>query len=128
MEDRGAAPSLTIEVEVPEGQMYVSITEEENAPRLVLINIGKTGSRLAAWADSVGRLVSLALRSGLALPAIISELSGITSDRVHRYKSGVVLRSGPDGVAYALHKYMQEKSREAIESAGEEIDVGSIEE
>jgi len=122
-----AAPSLTFEVTVPEGQMYVIIVEEENAPRQVLITIGKTGTRLAAWADSVGRLVTLGLRSGLALSAIIGELSGITSDGAHRYKSGVVLRSGPDGVAYVLHKYQQEKSREAIESV-EDKDIGSIEE
>jgi len=112
MNNRDAAPSVTFEVRTPDGHMFVIIAEENGAPRQIIITIGKTGSRLAAWANCTGRLITLALRSGLALNAIISEISGITSDGEHRYISGVVLRSGPDGVAYALHKYQQYKATE----------------
>lgn len=103
-----AQPSTTIRVRTPDGTMFVHIMEQQEAPRHVLINIGKSGHSLQAWADALARVVSLALRSGLTLQSIITEVSNITTER-GTYSSGINVRSGPDGLAHALLQYIASK-------------------
>ena len=108
-----SSPSSTIKVHTPDGTLFVSVVEsddESHAPRQVILHIGKSGHSLQAWADALARVVSLALRSGLTLQSVITEVSNISTE--HRALSnGVSIRSGPEGLAHALLLYIADKGR-----------------
>ncbi len=73
----------TRRVETPLGTMYVNITEDDKGqPFEVFISLGKAGGALMADVEAIGRLVSLALRSGIPLREVYRQLRGISSDRV----------------------------------------------
>src|SRR5690606_3472844 len=70
-------------VETPLGTMYVTITEDEKGqPFEVFMSLGKAGGALMADVEAMGRLISLALRSGIPMKEIHRQLRGISSDRV----------------------------------------------
>lgn len=104
-------PTFSIKVDTPDGKMFVHILEDKDGlPVRVLINIGKAGTNLAAWADATSRLVTMMLKYA-SIYIIIEELSGITSSRFSLLAHGEVVRSGPEGIARALLKYRNEKFR-----------------
>ncbi|MCH8143781.1 MAG: vitamin B12-dependent ribonucleotide reductase [Gemmatimonadetes bacterium] len=99
----------TRRVETPMGKMYVTITEDKKGqPFEVFMSLGKAGGALMADVEAIGRLVSLALRSGIPLTTIYQQLRGISSDRVIGLGANKV-RSVPDAVGIALEKWMQDK-------------------
>ena len=73
----------TTRYETPLGTMFVNITEDDEASRS---RCSSTSARRAASAmadaEAMGRLISLALRSGIPLQEIHRQLRGISSDRV----------------------------------------------
>ncbi len=89
--------------------MYVTITEDDlGQPFEVFISLGKAGGALMADVEAVGRLVSLALRSGIPLKEVHRQLRGISSDRVVGLGPSKVL-SVPDAIGIAIEKWMQDK-------------------
>jgi len=99
----------TRRVESPLGTMYVTITEDDKGqPFEVFMSLGKAGGALMADVEAVGRLISLALRSGVPLPEIYRQLRGISSDRAVGLGVHKVL-SVPDAIGIAIEKWMQDK-------------------
>src|SRR6059036_1803910 len=99
----------TRRVETPLGTMYVNITEDDKGqPFEVFISLGKAGAPLMADVEAIGRLISLALRSGIPMPEIHRQLRGISSDRVVGLGPNKVM-SVPDAIGIAIEKWMQEK-------------------
>src|SRR3989442_1620232 len=67
----------TRRVETPLGTMYVTVTEDDRGqPFEVFISLGKAGGALMADVEAIGRLISLALRSGIPLKEIYRQLRG----------------------------------------------------
>ncbi|HUG26786.1 MAG TPA: vitamin B12-dependent ribonucleotide reductase [Gemmatimonadales bacterium] len=96
-------------VESPLGTMYVTITEDEKGqPFEVFMSLGKAGGALMADVEAMGRLISLALRSGIPMKEIHRQLRGISSDRVIGLGANKVM-SVPDAVGIAIERYMQDK-------------------
>lgn len=106
--------SITIRSRTPDGTMFVNIMEdnETGKPCEIQIIIGKAGTNLRAWTDSVSRLVTMVLKCGGTLEDIITELSNTTSDKLIIDDSQVPVRSGPDGFVMALMKYKGHKYHE----------------
>jgi ribonucleoside-diphosphate reductase alpha chain len=99
----------TIRKETPLGVMFVNVTEDEKGqPFEVFINLGKAGGSAMADAEAMGRLISLALRSGIPLNSIHRQLRGISSDRAVGLGPNKVL-SVPDAVGSALEEWMRFK-------------------
>ena len=99
----------TRRVETPLGTMYVNITEDDKGqPFEVFISLGKAGGALMADVEAIGRLISLALRSGVPMPEVYRQLRGISSDRVVGLGANKVL-SVPDAIGIAIEKWMQDK-------------------
>ena len=99
----------TRRVESPLGTMYVTITEDDKGqPFEVFMSLGKAGGALMADVEAVGRLISLALRSGVPLLEIYRQLRGISSDRAVGLGPNKVM-SVPDAIGIAIEKWMQEK-------------------
>jgi ribonucleoside-diphosphate reductase alpha chain len=99
----------TRRLDTPLGTMYVTITEDDKAqPFEVFMSLGKAGGALMADVEAIGRLISLALRSGIPLPEIHRQLRGISSDRVSGLGPSKVM-SVPDAIGIAIEKWMQDK-------------------
>jgi len=111
----------TRRVETPLGTLYVTITEDDKGqPFEVFMTLGKAGGALMADVESLGRLISLALRSGIPIKEIYRQLRGISSDRVIGLGPNKVL-SVPDAVGIAIERWMQEKQgiqQELLPGAG----------
>ena len=99
----------TIRKETPLGTMFVNITEDERGqPFEVFINLGKAGGAAMADAEAMGRMISLALRSGIPLREVHKQLRGISSDRAVGLGPNKVL-SVPDAIGIALEEWLREK-------------------
>jgi len=99
----------TIRKDTPLGVMFVNITEDEKGqPFELFLNLGKAGGSAMADAEAIGRLVSLALRSGIPLMEIHRQLRGISSDRAVGLGPNKVM-SMPDAVGIALEQWWREK-------------------
>ncbi|HEY4099832.1 MAG TPA: vitamin B12-dependent ribonucleotide reductase [Gemmatimonadales bacterium] len=99
----------TRRVSTPLGDLYVTITEDDKGqPFEVFMSLGKAGGALMADVEAIGRLISLALRSGIPLAAIHRQLRGISSDRAIGLGPSKVM-SVPDAVGIALEKYAADK-------------------
>jgi len=99
----------TIRKETPLGTMFVSINEDDRGqPFEVFITLGKAGGSAMADAEAMGRLISLALRSGIPLPEVHRQLRGISSDRVVGLGPNKVM-SVPDAIGLALEEWMRDK-------------------
>lgn len=110
-----ALPAYTVRVETPDGTMFVTIVENEKdrKPIMITINIGKVGLAVAAWAEALARTISIALRQDVPLHKILEEVSNITTSSLRILSKGTVCRSGPEGVAIAIMKYMRMKQEGA---------------
>ncbi|MDI6714975.1 MAG: vitamin B12-dependent ribonucleotide reductase [Thermodesulfovibrio sp.] len=61
------------------GNLYVTINKDkDDKPFEVFTNIGKAGGCAASQAEAIGRLISLALRSGIEPQEIVKQLKGIS--------------------------------------------------
>jgi len=99
----------TRRISTPLGDLYVTITEDDKGqPFEVFMSLGKAGGALMADVEAIGRLISLALRSGIPLKAIHRQLRGISSDRAIGLGPNKVM-SVPDAVGIALEKYAVDK-------------------
>ena len=111
----------TRRIESPLGTMYVTITEDDKGqPFEVFMSLGKAGGALMADVEAIGRLISLALRSGVPLLEIYRQLRGISSDRAVGLGPNKVM-SVPDAIGIAIEKWMQEKQgvqQDLLESSG----------
>ncbi|MBU0647581.1 vitamin B12-dependent ribonucleotide reductase [Patescibacteria group bacterium] len=97
----------TIELETGEGDLFVTINQdEEGNPFELFATMGKSGGFSAAHTEAVGRLISLCLRSGIEPNHIIKQLKGIRGDRPIGFGPNRVL-SSPDGIAKALEIYLR---------------------
>jgi ribonucleoside-diphosphate reductase alpha chain len=112
----------TRRVETPLGTLYVTITEDDKGQAFeVFMTLGKAGGALMADVESLGRLISLALRSGIPIKEIYRQLRGISSDRVIGLGPNKIL-SVPDAVGIAIERWMQEKQgiqQELLPHAGQ---------
>jgi ribonucleoside-diphosphate reductase alpha chain len=101
----------TTRYETPLGTMFVNITEDDRGqPFEVFINLGKAGGSAMADAEAMGRLISLALRSGIPLMEIHRQLRGIASDRVVGLGPKKIL-SVPDAIGMALEDWWRDHTQ-----------------
>jgi ribonucleoside-diphosphate reductase alpha chain len=101
------------------GHLYVTINEDERGLCEVFTQMGKSGGCTASQAEAVGRLISLALRSGIEPEAIVKQLKGIRCPSPLWQPGGMVL-SCSDAVAKALERFVKERDaiHERAESEG----------
>jgi ribonucleoside-diphosphate reductase alpha chain len=112
--------STSIRKETPLGVMFVHITEDDRGqPFEVFVTLGKAGGAAMADAEAVGRLISLALRSGIPLMQIHRQLRGISSDRAVGLGPNKVL-SMPDAIGLALEEWWRDKQGVQQELLGDQ--------
>ncbi len=94
---------FTTRIKTGLGHLYVTVTENNGVPFEVFALIGKSGRSTTAKTEAIGRLVSLALRSGVKVEKIIGQLKGIGGEHPVFREGGLVL-SIPDAIGHVLEK------------------------
>lgn len=120
--------SVVSKVRSPDGTVFVNVMERGGEPDTVIINIGKAGAPVAAWAQALGSMISCSLQNGVKLEQILTELSSLTSDAAPRSLTTPV-RSGPEGVYVGLLYYRRsrfEDMKKELENTEEEYYGPSI--
>ncbi|MBN2419538.1 MAG: vitamin B12-dependent ribonucleotide reductase [Deltaproteobacteria bacterium] len=93
------------------GNLYVTVTELNGKPFEIFATIGKSGRSTTAKTEAIGRLVSLALRSGVEVEKIVKQLEGIGGEYPVFQKDGLVL-SIPDAISRVFkNRYMNGKGK-----------------
>jgi ribonucleoside-diphosphate reductase alpha chain len=94
---------FTTKIKTGYGHLYVTVTEFDGQPFEVFATIGKSGRSTTAKTEAIGRLVSLALRSGVKVDTIVDQLKGIGGEYPIFQDGGLVL-SIPDAISRVLEK------------------------
>jgi ribonucleoside-diphosphate reductase alpha chain len=85
------------------GYLYVTVSEFHHRPFEIFATIGKSGKSTQAKTEAIGRLISLALRSGVEVEEIIDQIKGIRGEHAVFQEGGLVY-SIPDAIAKVLEK------------------------
>jgi ribonucleoside-diphosphate reductase alpha chain len=96
-------PSVTDKIKTGFGNLYVTISYFNGKPFEVFASIGKSGYSTMADAEALGRMISLALRSGVAPKEVISQLKGIGGSEPI-FTDGGLVQSIPDAIAKVLER------------------------
>ena len=97
---------VTDRVRTGHGTMFVNITfDDEGHPFEVFATLGKSGGSDAAYLESIARLASLGLRSGIEPEQITDQLKGITSEPA--WDGGTLVRSPADAVALVMSRHIK---------------------
>ncbi|MDR3320036.1 MAG: vitamin B12-dependent ribonucleotide reductase [Desulfovibrio sp.] len=94
---------FTQKVQTGLGAMYLTVNEVDGQPFEVFATIGKSGRSITAKAEAIGRLVSLALRSGVHVRDVVTQIKGIGGEHPVFRGKGLLL-SIPDAIAWVLEK------------------------
>ena len=112
------------------GNLYVTINEDENGlPFEVFMSMGKAGGCAMSQLEAIGRLLSLALRSGIETNSIIEQLRGIRCPSPSWEKGGRIF-SCSDAIARVLERRIvasKKKGPQASVGSGESLKKPSIE-
>jgi ribonucleoside-diphosphate reductase alpha chain len=105
---------FTTKIKTGLGNLYINVTEYQGRPFEVFPIIGKSGKSTTAKTEAIGRLVSLALRSGVRVDDIIAQLEGIGGEHPVFQKDGLVL-SIPDAIAKVLEaRYLKANGKKVL--------------
>lgn len=99
--------SVTDKIKTGFGNLYVTISYFKHKPFEVFTSIGKSGYSTMADAEALGRLISLALRSGVDPKEVIKQLKGIGGSEPI-FTEGALVQSIPDAIAQVLERHMGE--------------------
>lgn len=101
----------TYRIKTGYGNLYVTVNDDEKGyPFEVFATIGKNGGFFAAKSESICRLISLTLRSGVKVEEVIKELKGIRGPSPAWGEKGMVL-SIPDAIAQILEDHIKREQQ-----------------
>ena len=100
----------TQKIDTGYGGLYVTINEDEYGLFEVFSQIGRAGGFTQSFTESLARLISLCLRSGIPPEEIVEQLEGIRSPEV-AFEEGEKILSIPDAMAKAIRWHREGKKR-----------------
>jgi ribonucleoside-diphosphate reductase alpha chain len=100
---------LTEKVKIGCGNLYITVNYDDSGICEVFTNLGRAGG-CPSQSEATSRLVSIALRSGISVEAIIEQLKGIRCHSTIRQKANgneVKVLSCPDAIGKAIERAMK---------------------
>jgi len=94
---------VTEKIKIGCGNLYVSVNADDKSICEVFTNTGRAGG-CASQSEATARLISIALRSGISIDAIIEQIRGIRCPACIR-REGVNVMSCPDAIGRVINKY-----------------------
>jgi ribonucleoside-diphosphate reductase alpha chain len=87
------------------GNLYVTVnTDDKGALYELFCTLGKTGGCASAQLEAIGRLISIALRSGVDIESVIKQLKGIRCPSI-AWDKGHATLSCADAIAGVLERH-----------------------
>ena len=93
---------ITTKIKTGYGNLYITVNTLDGKPFEVFAQIGKSGYSTMADTEAICRLISLALRSGVPVDNIVSQLKGIGGSSPV-FGNGGLISSIPDAIAIVLN-------------------------
>ena len=106
-----AMQGMTYKMNTAYGNLYVTVNEDQGGPFEVFAQLGKAGGFFSAQTEAITRMISLALRSNIAIEEIIEQLKGIRGPEVS-FSDGEMIFSLPDAVAKVLEKHIKRNQQQ----------------
>ncbi len=103
------------------GNLYVTINSDETgAPFELFTQMGKAGGCAASQLEAIGRLVSLAFRSGIEVKSIIEQLRNIRCPSPS-WEKGKRIFSCADAIARVVERRLVDSSTVAVSLESENV-------
>ena len=102
---------ITEKIKIGCGNLYVTVNYDDQGICEVFTNLGRAGG-CPSQSEATSRLVSTALRSGMAPETIIEQLKGIRCHSTLRQK-GLKVLSCPDAIGKVLEKVVEMRKNDA---------------
>ena len=109
-----ALRGATYQMETGCGPLYVTINEDSNGLFELFTTMGKAGGCAASQCEAIGRLVSLAWRSGVQARQAVKQLIGITCHKPAGFGENRIT-SCADAVAKAIQMHTLTEGEEAAQ-------------
>lgn len=106
-----AMHGMTYKMNTAYGHLYVTVNEDKHGAFEVFASLGKSGGFFSAQTEAITRLISLSLRSNVAIEEIIDQLKGIRGPDV-TFADGEMIFSLPDAIGKVLEKHVNHKQQE----------------
>jgi ribonucleoside-diphosphate reductase alpha chain len=108
---------FTEKIKTGMGYLYVTVSEFNNKPFELFATIGRSGKSTTAKTEAIGRLISLALRSGIEVTEIIDQIKGIRGEHAV-FQNGGLVHSIPDAISKVLeNRYSSKLAGESPKSS-----------
>lgn len=118
-----ALSGRTYKMKTGYGNLYITVNNDGNGvPFEVFATIGKSGGFFQEQSEAICRLISLALRSGIKVEEIISDLKGIRGPMPTLTAKGTIL-SLPDAIGQVLEEHVKNNGARLFETNPEKITV-----
>jgi len=105
------------------GNLYVTINQDKEGKFFeVFTQMGKAGGCAASQLEAIGRLVSLALRSGIDVHSIIEQLRGIRCPSPS-WDNGKKIFSCADAIAKVIQERLQENKKIVTEEVNKKESI-----
>jgi len=103
------------------GNLYITVNSDDQGICEVFTALGRAGG-CPSQSEATSRLISLGLRSGIDINAIVEQLRGIRCLSSIK-REGVNVLSCPDAIGRAIQKYLKTNGIDIIEMEDTESDI-----
>lgn len=114
---------ITEKVVIGCGNLYVTVNYDDQGICEVFTNLGRAGG-CPSQSEATSRLISTALRSGMAVDEIIEQLSGIRCHSTLRQRAtnpNIKVLSCPDAIARVLKKAEEDRAKNLAREKTDEV-------